>query len=209
MKADSKNSRKLELRLVRCIVESLIEQGDIDPRNKTTEQIFQELRTFAANNKVEWKSIIDHTPDWLKKARAAYKEEDLSFAVVAYATWLEHQINRLVDSFGKRQAIPHKLVEGLIRHTGTVEKYIWLHIALGCKPPKEVRLNRIRRLIEARNQYVHYKWKPEPENEDESLIGVIKNAEKVVEELRAFNNYHFFHGQKKQIAALFNSQSTK
>jgi hypothetical protein len=207
MKADSKTSRKLELRLVRCIVESLVEQGDIDPRNKTTEELFQELRNFAANNKVEWTSITDHTPDWLKKARKAHKNEDFAFAVIAYATWLEHQINRFVDSFGKRQSVPVKLVESLIRHTGTAEKFIWLHLALGCKPPTEMRLNRIRRLLEARNQYVHYKWKPDAENEDELLKAVIKNAEKVVEELRVFYNRHFFHGQKKQIAALFNFQS--
>jgi hypothetical protein len=191
------------------MVESLIEQGDIDPRNKTVEQLFEELRTIVSNKKVEWTSITAHTPDWLRRARTADKEQDFSFAVVAYATWLEHQINKFIASFGRRQNLSNKLVEGLIRHTGTVEKFVWLHLALGCKPPREVRLNRIRRLIEARNQYVHYKWKPEPENEDESLKNIIRNAEKVVEELRSFNNQHFFHGQKKQIAALLNFPSKK
>jgi hypothetical protein len=199
MNPKTKAFTKLDRRVLKCVLDSTIEQGYIDPRNKTADQLLKEFEEL--NQRTEWVLITDHTADWLKRARNSHKSGEDSFSVVAYAIWLEHQINKMVASAGKRYGLTNKLIESLIRHTGTAEKFAWLHLLVSAKPPSDALLNRIRRLVEARNQFVHYKWKPAPEKENELLQKVITDAEKIVKEIRSFSNQQFFHGQKKRVAS--------
>jgi hypothetical protein len=194
-------------KVTRSIMDSLIEQGDIDPRGKTAEQLSKEL--LKINKNAEWVLIVDHTQDWLNRARQASKEGDLSFSVVCYAIWLEHQINKMVASLGKRHGLSEKLIDGLIRHTSTAEKFVWIQLVLTSKPPVDSCLNRLQRLVEARNQYVHYKWKPKKEEAEKLLESIVANAEKSVAEMRKFSNRHFFHNQKKRVSSLFSRKSKK
>ncbi|HTL71808.1 MAG TPA: hypothetical protein VL863_00795 [bacterium] len=194
-------------RVTRCIVDSLIEQGSIDPRGKTEEQIFKEV--WEINKTAEWALVTDHTKSWLERARQAAEENDLTSSVVFYAIWAEHQINKMVESLGRRRKLSDELIESLIFRTSLIEKFIWLQLVLTSKKPSDKTIKKLQRLNKFRNDYIHYKWKPKKDTEKDQLKNVVSDAEKLIVELRAFLNLHFFHNQKKRVASLFSKRARR
>jgi hypothetical protein len=186
--------------VIKSVLNSFIEDGTIDPRGKNETQILQELaRTVQTRELVP---ITDHTESWLKKARTAKAAGEGGFSIVCYATWAEHMLNKLVSSFCARCKVPDSVRQELIRRTGTVEKFVWLSLAITAKPPPTAQLNQLRRISETRNQYLHYKWKPEPEKVDRTLQRLTDEGERMVSAIRRFLNQHLYRGHRRRIQAL-------
>ena len=151
----------------KSVLNSFIEDGIIDPRGKSESEILQELVRIV--DKSEIVPVVDHTQDWLKKARVAKAAGEPEFSVVCYATWAEHMLNKMLSSLCARCKVTDAIRQTLIRYTGSTEKFIWLSLALASKAPPARQLNQLRRICEARNQYLHYKWKPDSEEADRTL----------------------------------------
>jgi hypothetical protein len=186
--------------IAKSVLNSLIEDGTIDPRGKTESQIFRELAFVVRETELAF--VVDHTKDWLRKARAANSDGDAQFSIICYATWAEHMLNKMVSLLCSRHKVGDAARQAVIRHTGTAEKFIWLSLALSSKAPPAAQINRLRRVSEARNQYLHYKWKPDPEKGDRTLEELTREGERLISTIRHFLNKHFYRGHRRRMQSI-------
>jgi hypothetical protein len=186
-------------RITRSLIRSLVEDGAIDPRNKTEEQILAELAAMLS--KIQILPVVDHTDAWLRKARDP-KLAGGGFSIICYATWAEHMLNKMVSLLCKRRKVSASLCDSLIRHTRTSEKFVWLSLILTSRPPSKTQLNRLQRIAQTRNQYLHYKWKPVSWKSDPTLENLTRDAERLVTILRRFLNLHFYSGHRRRVQSL-------
>jgi HEPN domain-containing protein len=177
MKWDKETDR-LAKQFVGLVVRSLINEGIIDPKDKTGTQLLKEAEDYVSNLKDEdWVFIIDHTGGLLKQARLYYKEDNKELACLFYALYIEHQLNSFIVTLAKRKNLSTKDIESLIRDSSYRAKCSWLLRIFDVKAIDAVHTNRIVKLMELRNSYVHYKWKPENEQMSQELESILNFIE--------------------------------
>lgn len=148
--------------LARSIGEGFIESGDLDPTGMTLDELAAAIAAKikeALNDGSKFHVVIDHQSGLLEQARAFAAAGDHDYAVMFYATWIEHWFNRMIawrlkalkldDSESREQlmrmSIPQK--------TGSGWKLLF-------GAPLDPDLSKgIRMIAEHRNVFVHYKWK--------------------------------------------------
>jgi hypothetical protein len=101
---------------------------------------------------------VDHTSSLRRLASQFEDEGNVGLATMLYATWAEHVLNHLVSIGLARQGKPDTLVKEVIREVSFGAKVSWLLVILGFTAIPKSHADRLRRLAELRNQFVHYKW---------------------------------------------------
>lgn len=168
-------------------LKSLIDNGVVDPSEKNGHQLAQEaldyLRKLGSDELV---LTVDHTDNLLKHARSFSKLGDNDNACLLYAIYIEHKLNSYMALLAGRKNLSTKDTEALIRDTSYRAKCSWLLHIFGIKAIGAVHLNRITKLMELRNSYVHYKWKPHNEQVTKEVNVVVQEIEKTINYLRGF-----------------------
>jgi len=185
--------------LVSQLTQSAIAQGVIDPRGKTPEQIVKEAYDFYTNPLYEFSPIIDHTVVILKQARLFKRAGDKELACLFYALWLEHTLNKLISMLANKKKMPEKYIELLVRDTSYKSKASWMLTLLGAKPIGPTHANLIFKLMEARNAFVHYKWKPDSEQMEKDIVSLLGNIENTVKYVQRFETRYLLGVSKRQI----------
>jgi len=191
-------SKDLALEVSNHIFQQLIRDGDIDPTGKNPKQLFTAFKRIVQDDRYSFHPVIDYTRDLLRTARQYAKEGNGLEALTFYATWVEHTLNGMIVSLGKRFHIQESLSLDLVRHTRVHEKLVWIHLLLQRRAPSRIHLLRLRQIADARNQFIHYKWRAEPEPRID-YRPQFASAEKVVMYLKRFQNKHLFYGQRSKL----------
>ena len=186
--------------IVTALATSLVRDGALSAKGKTQEQFIAELRKFVKN--IEIVPVIDHTEDILKQARTYNRENKTEFACLFYALWLEHALNQLISSLARRKDFSNKEIEEIIRDTSYRSKSSWLLRMLGGEPFSRHHINLIVKLMEARNSFVHYKWKAENEQANHEINAILAKIEKTVTYIRAYEKKHLLGVSKRGIKKL-------
>ncbi|MBV8856780.1 MAG: hypothetical protein JOZ02_07460 [Acidobacteria bacterium] len=176
---------------------SLVSSGIIDPEGKTEEELRDEVIEYL--QKYSFQIVIDYTGDILRQARTFHKLKNEQFACLFYALWVEHQLNNIVASLAQTQRLSYKEIDSMVRDTSYRAKVSWLLRILGVKPLSAAHSNRIFKLMELRNSFVHYKWKPESEQQQKELTDIINAIEKTVRYLRDIENRFVYKRRKRLI----------
>jgi hypothetical protein len=194
----------------RQIIEGLILEGHINPRGKSEEELREEVVEFvekniAQNHSFAVSGAINHTPIILRRARDFARGGELQISCLFYATWFEHWLNHLVAVGGRRKKLSQQEIVQIVREVQFRGKSTWLLRLLELKPINEGHLKKINDLLEARNSYVHYKWKtvdmddPAWDKQEEPFENALKDIEKTVSYLLRLENRQFFHGKKRSV----------
>lgn len=186
--------------IVATLATGYVRDGHLSAEDKTPEQFLTELRNLVkdAGSNV----VIDHTEDLLKQARTSYKQKKNEFACLFYALWIEHTLNRLISSLATRKGFSDKEIEEIIRDTSYRSKSSWLLHLLGAESFNKSHVNLIVKLMEARNSFVHYKWKIMNEQIDNELKAVLSKIEKTVRYIRNYEQKYILRVSKRRIGKM-------
>ncbi|MFE5837188.1 hypothetical protein [Arthrobacter sp. NPDC056493] len=181
--------------LIDSLAASLVAEGRIDPRGMT-EAEFQlalttELREIIADG-VEFRLIPDHQDSLLKQARAFAEASDIDFAIMFYATWIEHWLNWMYIWQAEQSDLEHSDAMSLIKQPMHHKAGIIWSLTFGQGLDADL-LRGIRDVANWRNAFVHYKWLPD--EEEDSLTQKkdrarqrLATAEAIVARLTALRN---------------------
>jgi hypothetical protein len=210
MNVPDKELERLGITLVRNMAEDLVRYGVVDQKGKSDEELHQEVLEYIGKivkkkGNVVFAWSIDHTPTLLKEARKYARAAEHELSCLFYATWFEHWLNDLINTVGKRLKLTEQEIIQIIRETQFRAKSTWLLRILGLKPINEAHLRRMQSIIDARNSFVHYKWKHVDidsdnwEKEEQALVSLLNGVEKTVSYLRKLQNKQFFGGRKRKV----------
>ncbi len=186
--------------IISDVATGLVRNGSLSPKGKTREQFMREFVDYL--EKIEPVFVIDHTEDILKQARYYRKMEKNELSCLFYALWLEHSLNGLISLLAGRKDFSEKEIEEIIRDTSYRSKSSWLPRAFGGKSFSQAHVNLIVKLMEARNSFVHYKWKAVNEQRNREIKAILSTIEKTVKYIRDYERKHILGISKKKIRQL-------
>lgn len=173
---------------------------DIDP----DEELDLSTNTEKAS-KVQWSS--NHERELKNQGDKFLDEGKHEFAILFYATWIEHWLNRIILLRAVGAGTNPELATALIRSSRIDLKMgrIWTSLEIP-KFPKEL-ARQVTRVMEYRNAFVHYKWPSEDDETHSESINRVKleaqQAQKIVTELIGLEDSVFYKGRSKAIREAF------
>jgi hypothetical protein len=178
-----KLSKKLSTDIFNSIVYSLYRHGDITLADFQDKEKFKK-KLLAINAKVDYKIVIDHSEDLISTARQFNKTGKIEKAKLFYATYFEHELNRIIVELCRKKSIDRKTINDIIKAVNLVGKLTWLPLVLGISQVTTSHKNIILKLADDRNAYIHYKLNPQPDepdaNEEQEEQEEIKKIEKTI-----------------------------
>jgi hypothetical protein len=143
-----------------------------DPKGMSEEQIREEvkkecLRCLRLGEEAVVLSATDRTQGLVTEARRCQNRGLFEAALLLYATTTEHWLNDIVITLCRRRGLRREEAQQLIRDIPFRAKSTWLLRLLGASAMKPVHLKKLDRLMQLRNEFVHFKWKGVPLELDE------------------------------------------
>ncbi|MFD5254046.1 hypothetical protein ACFWM5_14575 [Streptomyces bobili] len=149
--------------------------------------------------------VTDHSDDLLRKATEAIGSEEYWFAILFYATWVEHWINNILISLSRRANVPEGLAVALVRSCGFNLKMKDVWTSLGAAPIEKDVMRTITEIMELRNGFVHYKWQARISSEEELQGQRVKEVafegQKLITVLQEIESKVLFLGRRKSLRA--------
>lgn len=153
-------------RVVREIAMEMIESGQIDPQTSTVAEVEQEATRRAhellASDEFELKVVITHEDDLLNTARDYVRNGRHSYALMFYATYFEHVLNRLMMQKASAVELEDNDSLDLVRKSISDKTGAVWRLLFGSPFPAPLR-HAINEIAAVRNAFVHYKWQPIPD----------------------------------------------
>jgi coproporphyrinogen III oxidase len=158
----SKQYKELQWLAVDMITREAIASGRLKPRGLAPIELQRiAVKEFLSTKNKKLLFAIDHCDNirlWASKFEA---EGEYALAVLMEATWLEHAINQIVEIYGNRRKLSPGEIVQIIRETNFRGKVGWLPRLLRAPRIPATHANAMNKLLDVRNEFVHYKWKGE------------------------------------------------
>ncbi|MER0447278.1 hypothetical protein ABR738_22470 [Streptomyces sp. Edi4] len=177
-----------------------LDHFDIDP----DEELSESKRAGKASQ-VQWSG--NHERELKNQGDKFLDEGKHEFAILFYATWIEHWLNRIILLRATGKGTHPELATALIRSSRIELKMgrIWTSLD-NPRFPKEL-ARQITRVMESRNAFVHYKWPSEDEETHRESINRTKleaqRAQQTVVELIELEDSIFYKGRSEEIREAF------
>ncbi|GGN77474.1 hypothetical protein GCM10011579_059750 [Streptomyces albiflavescens] len=173
---------------------------DIDPG----EELDVSKKTEKASQ-VQWSS--NHEQDLKSQGDKFLGEGKHEFAILFYATWIEHWLNRIILLRATGKGMHPELATALIRSSRIELKMGRIWTSLGNRSfPKEL-ARQVTRVMESRNAFVHYKWPSEDDETHSESINRTKleaqKAQQTITDLIELEDSIFYKGRSKAIREAF------
>jgi hypothetical protein len=212
-KVQSKKVENLQNFLFESFVKSLLKQGEITLDDFNDKEKLNK-KLLKLNDKADFKIVIDHKTDLLETARYFLKQKEYNKSKLFYATYFEHEINGLIIELCEKKKIEKKTINDIIKSVTIIGKFTWLPLILGATKVSEVHKNIILRTADERNAYVHYKYNPgEDENENEEkeskIIKEFQRIESTITYIKKYKSRNIFNGNKTRIENLIRKPNKK
>ena len=149
------------MQVLRSVLETLISNGEIIAGHKSDSELMHEAADYILERPEffdEWMATPSHEEPLLAEARRYVVEDRPEFAVVMFATWIEHRLNWLLMDAARRRGLTLRQAAQVVRDANMPQKTgtTWL-LLLGS--PFDAKIEKdIGKVATARNNFVHYKW---------------------------------------------------
>jgi len=147
--------------VLQSVLETLISNGEITVNRKSTSELMHEAANYILDRPGffdEWMATPSHEESLLAEARRYVVEDRPEFALMMFATWIEHRLNWLLMDAARRQGLTLRQAAQVVRDANMPQKTgtTWL-LLLGS--PFDAKTEKdIGKVATARNNFVHYKW---------------------------------------------------
>jgi hypothetical protein len=162
---EAQQERRAVMRAVRLVIRRLahevLENGEVQTSGRATGVVRSEVARLVLKRLMTPRGVtlpIDYRRTLLKTARQHTASSNPLLALVLYATYFEHHLNRLIAGGLVRQKFSTSDIGAVIRDASQRAKTGWLLRLLGIRLSQK-HVSVIIRVMEKRNEYVHYKWK--------------------------------------------------
>jgi hypothetical protein len=187
-------TQRFATKAVIAITQDLIRVGHISSKGKTNAEIASEIIRLLKTADVE--VVLDHTSEILSQARGFAKSKRLELSCLLYATWFEHWLDSVINTLCRRKKLSDEEISHVIRDTNFDAKSTWLIRLLGGNAIKQDYWKIMKRIIDHRNRFVHYKWKPDREEITKNLDDALETVEKAIRYLNRYENNYIYKKQK-------------
>jgi hypothetical protein len=148
---------------------------------------------------------VDHQKSLLDEAIAYRNGGQDEFAIVFYATWVEHWVNGMILVGAARKGLEPTEARQFIRETGLRGKVGHLWRLLFGEPFPDCVSKNIDRVAMERNAFVHYKWPAQAigdEKDNGRLRQVSALANELVSDLIKIEERIVFVGRRDDLARI-------
>ncbi|WP_406352831.1 hypothetical protein [Streptomyces sp. NBC_00658] len=211
---------ELGSQLVWGIVDQFVRRGLVDIEGVSDSEVVgtvvrrflkeTDAKSAIVDGEVAWSDddvhiLIDYSGDILRKATEAMGAEEYWFAILFYATWMEHWVNNILMSLSVRSGVPEGVAVALMRSCGFNLKIKDVWTSLGAAPIAKAHMRTMTDLLEFRNGFVHYKWKPRSMTDDRAhdqrVKEVAQSARNLVAVLEGLEDQILFFGRRNALRA--------
>ena len=148
--------------------------------------------------------VTDYREGILREARRLSKADKKELAVLLFATWIEHFVNSLVEGQARKFGIEADETADMLRTTSMKAKVGWLLPLLKLPRMTSAKRTFIGQITEARNGFVHYKWKyRDPDVPKENQDSIFEKIDGLVRYLKRYEERHILHFSRKGLKLLF------
>ncbi|MFH8889270.1 hypothetical protein [Streptomyces sp. NPDC017949] len=202
------------------IVDACIRHGFVDLDELTDAEVIDaallgfmdqtDSTAATVDGEVQWSDddvhiVVDHLDALLQKAAEAMQANEHWFAILFYATWLEHWVNQVLMSLCVRSGVPEGVAVALVRSCSFNLKLKDVWKSLGAEPIEREYLRIMNDLMEFRNGFVHYKWQARTFSDkdayDRRVEEVAVSAQGLVPILGDLEDQLLFSGRRKALRA--------
>lgn len=204
-KSQSSVDEKLSKKVLDSVIRTLLKAGtltldDLKDNNKLRKKL------LAINKKVEWGIVIDHTNSLLTTAKMFCDKKDFNNAKLFYATYIEHELNRIIVELCRRKKIDTKAANEIIKNTTMIGKLTWLPLLFEIPQVLDKHKNVLLKLSDDRNAYVHYKHNALPESDDggdeQKSLMEMKNILQSIAYFKKYSSRILFNKKKTHVDKL-------
>ncbi len=199
----TQKQEKIYLRVFKNALVTAVIRGNLDPTGMTDDEFRGEIAKFLKPFiRTDFNLLFhdDYKQSLLSLARSNCKDNNYLMSALMYATWTEHLLNEIISVKLIRRKFNENEMAKVIRDSPLRAKMDWLLKILGIPPIYKPHQNRIERIADIRNKFVHYKWKAiEFDKEDESDKDEIAGFEKTVRYLQRYKAKYIELGARKKI----------
>ncbi|WP_275558853.1 hypothetical protein [Streptomyces sp. 5-6(2022)] len=202
------------------IVDQYVRRGLVDLEELTDEEVvntalldflrYTDAKVATIEGQTTWSDddvhvVTDHCDDLLKKAVCAMRADEHWFAILFYATWLEHWVNNVLMSLSVRSGVSEGVAVALVRSCSFHVKIKDVWTSLGAAPLEKSHIRTMADLMEFRNGFVHYKWQSRSISDkdayDQRVEEVAVSAQNLVATLEKLEDQLLFSGRRKALRA--------
>ena len=182
--------------VVRGFTEALLAMGAIPPGKNQADALRAAMEFRRRHPNMELALVVDHKPTVLWWARHFREGQRLQYSALFYALWFEHWLNGLLRHLSRDYALSERHFADMLRGTNFEGKTTWLITLLRGQPIYSKHLKVIRRVLDVRNAFVHYKWKVVDDDGRDQTDVLLDDAEKTVKYLRSYERKYVLQGRK-------------
>lgn len=175
MESKQDSDRKAIQIVIYRAVEAVISQGGVDISELDDEQAIRAALREYVKSLPEGETgifddddrffVADHSEDLLREADTFNQKGEYDFAILFYATWIEHWINEMTTKLSARARMPKEISVVLARSCSLNLKLKDLWNSFGVQPLAREVVRDMNVVMEWRNSFVHYKWKAQSASE--------------------------------------------
>jgi len=200
---ESKDERRHLNSVIRKIYEGLLASGKLTAEDLKDGEALRSKVLSLLEGLPEIKISIDHRDKLLPNAENFANEGSFELALMFYATYYEHTINRIIGTTVHRSDLSANVTKGILRTVNLEGKLTWVLEVLGLPTFNANYLKTIKKVSEARNAFIHYKWQPthsDIKNSSEHKLGELTvEASKAAKYFKKFEARCLFKGNKGRL----------
>ncbi|MBY6069879.1 hypothetical protein KUV35_01110 [Marinobacter salsuginis] len=199
---ESKEERRRLNSVIRKIYEGLLASGDLTAEDlEDGETLRSKVLSLLDGPEIQFS--IDHRDKLLPNAEQFANEGSFELALMFYATYYEHTINGIIGTTVHRLDLSANVTKGMLRTVNLEGKLTWVLEVLGLPIFNANYLKTIKKVSEARNAFIHYKWQPTPgdiKSSSEHKLGELAvDASKAANYFKKFEARCLFKGNKGRL----------
>lgn len=184
---------------VRCVG-----RGEVDLAGRglsgALDDYFDSWIEQVSHDDFELMVALDYSQSILEQAKIFYADKKFEFALVFYAMWIEHWVNRVLVDGAQRYGLGDRSAKLLLRKLSITEKLevAWDIFEWGEFPGAE--LGSLNHIADVRNSFMHYKHLVVPADGDQkdTMKDTCDKAEALIPKLQDFESqllYDVEHAQ--------------
>ena len=199
---NEKDLDRNEKKLIESVYKSLFKNGDFTLSDLNDKEKFRK-KILEINKKADYQIVVDYSDNLINNAKEFIEKGDFNNAKIFYATYFEHQLNRIINELCYRKSISKKEINNIIKSINLIGKLTWLPLILGIPKISIKHKNVILKLAEDRNAFIHYKHNPEPnernENFEQKQHEEVIKIEKTITYFKKYTSRLLYNNQKIEL----------
>jgi len=202
-----RNKEKFYRAIEKSIIDAMLENNILDGKNidlSDRDKLWEELDNFLtqleiAEGKGLFHWVVDHRENLLQEAAYFERKNETILALVFFATYFEHSINRMIRHACNKLKVSEKSIIEIIK-IPFHKKITWVSEILQIPKINSNHLKVINNINEIRNSYLHYKFKSEPVGKKDSEEKIdMRKVKKAVTYIKKIES-RFIYASKKMKA---------